>query len=155
MLAGIAAAIEPLNTAQPVRDALCFARKDAETHLRDLIALSVETAARHAWPTVVIVPTQSGATARSIARFRLPMWVTAVSASVPTCQSLQFSYGVQPVYAHEYPEDWKVFTREWLYNNGERGTSRSLQRGLHQDTLMQTTAWKSSTCTDNRPANGV
>lgn len=129
MLAGIAAAIEPLNSAQPVRDALYSARRNADTHLRDLIALSVETTARHASPTVVIVPTQSGATARSIARFRLPMWVTAVSSSLSTCQSLQFSYGVQPVYAHEYPADWKVFAREWLHNNGEKGDIAILTEG--------------------------
>ncbi|MFC1821595.1 pyruvate kinase [Thermodesulfobacteriota bacterium] len=117
VLARIAAAIESRRTAQPVRDAIRPAGKDAAVSLHDIIALGVETASLHASPAVVIVPTRSGATARSIARFRLPMWITAVSALKSTCQNLQFSYGIQPVHAPEHPEDWKSFAREWLRDN--------------------------------------
>ena len=112
MLARIAAAIEPFRPAQSARQAIRPAIKDAPVSLHNLIALAVETASRHAPPAVVIVPTRSGATARSIARFRLPMWVAAVSSLRSTCQNLQFSYGVQPVYAPEVPEDWKAFARD-------------------------------------------
>lgn len=129
VLARIAAAIESRRTAQPVRDAIRPAGKDAAVSLHDVIALGVETASRHASPAVVIVPTRSGATARSIARFRLPMWITAVSALKSTCQNLQFSYGIQPVHAPEYPEDWKSFAREWLRDNGVDGDLVVLTEG--------------------------
>lgn len=129
VLARIAAAIESRRTAQPVRDAIRPAGKDAAVSLHDVIALGVETASRHASPAVVIVPTRSGATARSIARFRLPMWITAVSALKSTCQNLQFSYGIQPVHAPEHPEDWKSFAREWLRDNGVDGDLVVLTEG--------------------------
>jgi pyruvate kinase len=60
------------------------------------------------------VPTRSGATARSIARFRLPVWLTAVSSEEATCQNLVFSYGVYPVHEVDHPSDWKIFARKWL-----------------------------------------
>lgn len=129
VLARIAAAIESRRTAQPVRDAIRPAGKDAAVSLHDVIALGVETASRHASPAVVVVPTRSGATARSIARFRLPMWITAVSALKSTCQNLQFSYGIQPVHAPEHPEDWKSFAREWLRDNGVDGDLVVLTEG--------------------------
>ncbi len=112
MLAEIAAAIEPRRIAQPVREAIRPACKDSAVGLHELIALGGETTSRHSSPAVVIVPTQSGATARSIARFRLPMWITAVSPLEQTCQNLQFSYGVHSVHAPEHPADWKAFARE-------------------------------------------
>ena len=64
-------------------------------------------------PAAVFVPTRSGATARSIARFRPPVWIVAVSSQA-TCQGLQFSYGVYPVYEPDHPEDWKAWTMAWL-----------------------------------------
>jgi pyruvate kinase len=129
MLARIAAAIEPRRPAQSVREAIRPARKDAPVRLHDLIALSVETASRHAPPAVVIVPTQSGVTARRIARFRLPMWITAVSSLKSTCQNLQFSYGIEPVYAPEHPEDWKAFARDWVCDHGVDGDLVFLTEG--------------------------
>ncbi|MCK7469955.1 MAG: hypothetical protein MZU95_03480, partial [Desulfomicrobium escambiense] len=56
----------------------------------ELIAASVEATIRRITPATVIVPTHSGATARSIARFRLPVWITAVSSQEKTCQDLMF-----------------------------------------------------------------
>jgi len=97
--------------------------------LHDLIALGVETTSRNSSPAVVIVPTQSGATARSIARFRLPMWITAVSPLESTCQNLQFSYGVHSVHAPEHPTDWKAFAREWLGDHGVDGDLVVLTEG--------------------------
>jgi pyruvate kinase len=129
MLARIAVAIEPRRPAQSVREAIRPARKDAPVRLHDLIALSVETASRHAPPAVVIVPTQSGVTARRIARFRLPMWITAVSSLKSTCQNLQFSYGIEPVYAPEHPEDWKAFARDWVCDHGVDGDLVFLTEG--------------------------
>jgi pyruvate kinase len=113
MLARIATAIEPRRPAS-TRDAVRPASSNRALPLPDLIALSVETTLRHSAAAAVIVPTRSGATARSVARFRLPVWITAVSELAPTCQELQFSYGVQAVHAPDLPEDWNAFAREWL-----------------------------------------
>jgi pyruvate kinase len=80
----------------------------------DLIAISVESALERMSPAAVIIPTRTGTTARHIARFRLPVWITAVSTEEAICQGLQFSYGVFPVHAPEDPEDWRAFARAWL-----------------------------------------
>jgi pyruvate kinase len=129
MLARIATAIEPHKPAHETRKTIRPERKDDPLWLHDLIALSVETTLRHASPALVIVPTKSGATARSIARFRLPVWITAVSALESTCQNLRFSYGVHPVYAPEHPENWKTFAREWLREHGIDGDLVILTEG--------------------------
>jgi len=129
MLAGIAASIEPRRPAIFARKTIFSKRKDDTLWFQDLIALCVETTLRHASPAVVIVPTRSGSTARSIARFRLPVWITAVSSLESTCQNLQFSYGVHPVHAPEHPEDWKAFAREWLREHNMDGNLVILTEG--------------------------
>jgi pyruvate kinase len=77
----------------------------------------------------VFVPTRSGYTARSIARFRLPVWIAAVSSEEGTCQGLQFSYGVYPVHESEHPEDWSGFARHWLQTHGVEGQLVILTEG--------------------------
>ncbi|MGD2011434.1 MAG: pyruvate kinase [Desulfobacterales bacterium] len=114
MLARIAGAIEPYRTTMPVREALQSSRKEDKVSLKDLIALSVENALKRVTPPTVVVPTRSGATARSITRFRLPVWITAVSSQPKTCQDLQFSYGVTSICEPDHPEDWKSWIRDWL-----------------------------------------
>jgi len=130
MLARIAAAIEPRRPAMSAREIILPARKnDDASWFHDLIALGVETTFRHASPAVVIVPTRSGSTARRIARFRLPVWITAVSAMESTCQNLGFSYGVHSVHAPEHPEDWKAFARKWLREHNMDGDLVILTEG--------------------------
>ena len=114
MLSRIAAAIEPSRTAMPIRAALQASREEGKIELKDLIAMSVETTLRRVTPPTVIVPTRSGATARSITRFRLAVWITAVSRLTKTCQDLNFSYGVFPVCETDHPEDWKSWAEQWL-----------------------------------------
>jgi pyruvate kinase len=114
MLSRIAAAIEPYRTSMPIREALQSIREEDEVNLKDLIAMSVETTLKRITPPTVIVPTRSGATARSITRFRLPVWITAVSRQAKTCQDLMFSFGVYPVCQTEHPEDWKLWASKWL-----------------------------------------
>ncbi len=129
MLAGIASAIEGRITGHAAQETIHPSGSESPSSLRDLIALSVVTAARHASPAVVIVPTQSGATALSITRFRLPMWLAAVSTRQSTCRNLLFSYGVQPVHLHRYPRDWKAFARRWLQDHGVDGDIVVLTEG--------------------------
>jgi pyruvate kinase len=129
MLAKIAAAIEPHLNINPIKGKLVSRREDDDVHLEDLIALSVETTLERITPPTVIVPTRSGATARSITRFRLPVWITAFSRYEKTCQDLMFSYGVLPICEPEHPEDWKQWTRNWLQTIGEVGNLVVLTEG--------------------------
>jgi len=92
--------------------------RDENLNVVDLIALSVHYTLEHVNAAGVFVPTFSGRTARSIARFRLPVWLTSISRQKSTCRNLQFSYGVFPVYDCEHPADWRTYTREWLRSHG-------------------------------------
>jgi pyruvate kinase len=114
MLARIAAATEPHREYRRV-DA---EQRPAPTSPVDLIAASVNLAFEQAAPVAVLVPTVSGHTARSVARFRLPVWVTALSPSEATCQGLQFSYGVHSLKQPDKPSDWREFARSWLEAEG-------------------------------------
>jgi pyruvate kinase len=114
MLATIAANIEPLRTVFPLREELPASARDKDVSLPDLIARSVVTTSQRITPAAVIVPTHSGTTARRITRFRLPVWITAVSSYEKTCQDLLFSYGVFPVCEPEHPTDWRSWIRNWF-----------------------------------------
>jgi pyruvate kinase len=129
MLAKIAAAIEPTRSSYPVRESLKTSTPEDRIKLSDLIAMSVQTTLEHSFPAAVMVPTHGGTTARSITRFRLPVWITAVSSLESTCQRLQFSYGVYPVHTHEHPEDWQAFARGWLQGHGVEGNLVILTEG--------------------------
>jgi len=121
MLSRIAAVTEPQIPAGFGHEALHSSREKAHTQPNDLIALGVEHIMEHASPAALVIPTRSGATARNITRFRLPLWITAISSHEKACQNLQFSYGVFPVYETAIPEDWKGYTRTWLQSNGLDG----------------------------------
>jgi pyruvate kinase len=129
MLAKIAEAIEPHRPAHDVREALKDLDGGGKVSLADLIAFSVETTLERISPAAVFVPTRSGYTARSIARFRLPVWIAAVSSQETTCQGLQFSYGVYPVDEPEHPENWNAFARQWLQKHGVEGDLVILTEG--------------------------
>jgi pyruvate kinase len=73
----------------------------------------VNATIRRITPATVVVPTHSGATARRIARFRLPVWITAVSSQEKTCQGLMFTYGVFPVCVEDHPDRWRDWCRRW------------------------------------------
>ncbi len=84
----------------------------------DLISLSIHLSVETLSPEAVVTPTLSGATARRVSRFRLPVWIIAVSPSESVCQSLQFSYGVYPVHETTRPASWERYTRDWLARHG-------------------------------------
>jgi pyruvate kinase len=129
MLAKIAAATEPHRTVNPIKGKLVSRREDDDVHLADLIALCVETTLERITPPTVIVPTRSGATARGITRFRIAVWITAVSRHEKTCQDLMFSYGVLPICEPEHPDNWKQWARQWLQIIGEVGNLVVLTEG--------------------------
>jgi pyruvate kinase len=129
MLAKIAAAVEPERRQIPVRE--LFAGVDIRNKMpaARLIDLSVETVLEYVSPAAVIVPTRSGTTARSIGRFRLPVWIIAVSSQETTCQNLQFSYGICPVHDNDHPDHWKPYVKDWLQRQGIPGDIVVLTEG--------------------------
>jgi len=129
MLAKIAEAIEPHRPADHVRETLKVVGREGRIRLTDLIALSVETTLERIYPAALFVPTRSGAIARSIARFRPPVWVTAVSRQESTCQQLQFSYGVLPVHEPDHPEDWRAYVKNWMLAHEVEGNLVVLTEG--------------------------
>jgi pyruvate kinase len=129
MLAKIAGAIEPHRPAHSVREALKDLGRGTKVSLADLIAFSVETALELISPAAIFVPTRSGYTARSIARFRLPVWIAALSSLEATCQKLQFSYGVYPIHEPDHPEDWKSYIGKWLRDHEVKGELVVLTEG--------------------------
>ena len=129
MLAKIATAIEPNRRNHYVLETLQGTGRDGTITLPDLIAMSVETTFHRIAPAAVFVPTRSGYTARSITRFRLPVWIIAVSSEEPTCQTLQFSYGVYPVCAAGHPVDWTDHIRAWVRSHGIQGELAILTEG--------------------------
>ena len=129
MLAKIAGTVEPHRSQYHVQDTLEVFDNGNEIGLTDLIALNVETTVDHVSPAAVIVPTRSGATARSISRFKLPVWITAVSSVEATCQRLQFSYGVYVLHQPEHPGDWKAFAQQVLDAQGVTGNLVVLTEG--------------------------
>lgn len=129
MLAKIAAAIEPYR-AMVSPGEMC---KDIDIKGKvppaRLIGLSVETVLQYAEPAAVFVPTHSGQMARSIAQFRLPNWIIAVSSQESTCQQLQFSSGVYPVYEPEHPETWNAYVSNWIKTHGMEGNLAVVTEG--------------------------
>ena len=85
-LARIAAAIEPYRTAVSAKDLFKGIDLKGKIPPARLIDLSVETVLEYADLAAVFVPTHGGDTARSIVRFRLPIWIIAVSSQEATCQ---------------------------------------------------------------------
>jgi pyruvate kinase len=121
MLAKIAAAIEPFRTMVSARELFKGIDLKGKVPVAKLIDLGVETVLEYADPVAVFVPTRGGETARSIARFRLPIWIIAVSSLETTCQQLQFSSGVHPVCEASHPEKWNTYVADWLKTHGVAG----------------------------------
>ncbi len=129
MLTRIASETEPHRQEYRRKETHETYDRDENVSFTDLIASSVETTLLRVTAAAVIVPTMSGATARNISRFRLPVWIVAVSPVNETSQNLQFSYGVYPVLKADYPEDWNAFARDWLKSHGVEGDLVVLTEG--------------------------
>lgn len=121
MLAKIAAAAESRLSKHRRKEFLEDLEEESDLAADELIALSVAAAARRSSPAMILVPTLSGATARAIARFRLPTWITAVSSLEPSCQDLSFSWGVHPIHGEAEREDWSAFAKELIEKQGIEG----------------------------------
>ena len=73
---------------------------DAQT-VRGVLAEEAADTAERLDARYIMVPTETGTTARAIARLRPRAWIVAFSPFAETCQRLQFSRGVYPVYVPE------------------------------------------------------
>ena len=74
------------------------------TSVRGVLAQETAITAERLSARYILVPTETGATARAIARLRPRAWVVAFSPCQETCQQLQFSRGVYPVFVPEAGE---------------------------------------------------
>ncbi len=78
----------------------------------------------------ILVPTETGTTARAIARLRPRAWVVAFSPCEETCRQLQFSRGVHAVCVPEADGrpatrvsrdvDWQAIARRWIATHNLR-----------------------------------
>jgi pyruvate kinase len=129
MLAKISASVETRRPPIAVKElyrGIDIAGKIRPEHL---IAIGVEACLEYESPAAVFVPTRSGTAARSIARFRFPVWTIAVSSQVATCQALQFSSGVYSVHEPEHPEQWREYVKRRLGEFGLAGKFAVLTEG--------------------------
>jgi pyruvate kinase len=122
----IAAAIEPHRSSSFIREVVKGMDLEGKRKLSNVIALSVDTAIGYTSPAAVFVPTHSGTTARNITRFRLPVWIVAVSSEEATYRQLAFSYGVYPEIEPDHPADWNPYIRAWVRNHGIEATQALL-----------------------------
>ena len=114
MLARIAAAVEPSQRQIGVKE--MYASADSTFHMRPeyLVAVSVEASLQYLKSAAVFASTGSGASARQLSMFRLPVWIAALSPSEKTCQDLLFSYGVVPLHEPNPPRSWNAYVKEWV-----------------------------------------
>jgi pyruvate kinase len=112
MLAQIAAATEPC------RQYSWSTRIPAETQRPSSVAQGMASVVKHALDVspcaAVIVPTQTGDTARMISRYKPAVWIVAASQTLEVARALRFSYGVEPIHTPEEPRSWRAFASSWF-----------------------------------------
>ncbi len=154
MLAGIATAIEPERDNRLLAQALGAFGAGGSQRAVDLIARSVYHTVERSAPRAITVPTRSGNTARSIARFRLPCWIVAFSPNPSTSQALQFSYGIRAEDVDGDRGDWSSFVRHWLAEQGvdnglvllTQGPSEEYPCGNHRLEIMELDGARQDAC---------
>lgn len=114
MLGKIAASIEPHRPEYLTREAIKTIATTSDISTGDLIALSLQSAIARMSVAAVIVPSRGGATARRLARLRLPIWIAVASPREATCRNLQFTYGVTTHHISEGSQNWDAYGREWV-----------------------------------------
>jgi len=129
MLAKIAASVEAQRPMTEVQDMFKGIDLRGKIRTEHLIAIGVEACFEYVTPAAVFVPTRSGATARSMARSRLPVWTVAVSSRESTCRQLQFSAGVYPVHELHLPENWNAYVKGQVAALGLEGKLAILTQG--------------------------
>ena len=129
MLSRIAGSTEPHRPLETAWEAQETGERNEESGLTDFISRTVNHMVDRLCPAAVIVPTTSGHTARLISRFKLPVWIAAVSPDEAVCQGLQFSYGVHACRETVAAGGWDAFSRDWARRHGlqEEGLTLLIQ----------------------------
>jgi pyruvate kinase len=128
-LSRIAAATEPHRNRADLWERLKNLPREREYSTADLLSLSVEAVIAASSPAAVVVPTHSGATARAIARFRLPVWIAAPTDHANVVRNLQFTYGVEAMLMGHVPPEWTAFARDWVHGEQLPGRAALLVQG--------------------------
>ncbi|HYI92818.1 MAG TPA: pyruvate kinase [Bryobacteraceae bacterium] len=136
-LARIAAATEPFRENFGPKEMFRGIDLKDKVPAAKLIDLAVERVLEYASNAFVFVPAHNGAAVRSIARFRLPVWIIAVGFQEATCRHLQFSSGVFATYEPEAPQEWSAYSRRWLQ---DRGLSADLAVLAHEHSQLDSEA---------------
>ncbi|SDC43181.1 pyruvate kinase [Desulfurella multipotens] len=126
MLSKIAQSVENKRYLYPIYETLFKVLSSKSPTLEDTMAVNVFTTVKNLNPLLLVTPTTSGATARRMSRFKLPIWILGVTHNENVAQNLEFSYGVYPVYEQELPQDWKSYIKSLI---GEHESSFVLVRG--------------------------
>ncbi|RUM88678.1 MAG: pyruvate kinase [Thermodesulfatator sp.] len=129
MLASIAEATEPYLERQHFRREVEAHATSSKDNTVDLIALSIDNMVDKINTAVVFCPTDSGATARNVTRFRLPCWIIAPSTSMKTCMDLLFSFGVCPDFRKDKPVHWSGHVKKYVREFGLEGDSALVTEG--------------------------
>lgn len=133
MMARIAQVAEAQGTVNDAIEALITGEgRHHDLSLEDRTALGVYHSARELEPAIIFTPTLTGATARRLARFKLPIWIVAFSIHEATCQQLQFSYGVCPEHVAALPTSWENYARHWCETHAIDGQLALLTEGTSQ-----------------------
>jgi pyruvate kinase len=101
----------------------------AVTDAADAISALTERALATVPVAAVVVPSDTGGTARMIARQKPPVWVVAPAPDRSTGQGLQFSAGVFPVEHPADEPDWGRFAAEWMHEHRVEGRAVLLVQG--------------------------
>ena len=123
MLTKIAASVEPYR--KDLKHGFAWHDESAKTDMggADLVALSIKNILPLIRvPAAVFSPSVSGYTPRLLTRYRLPVWILAVSGSWKTCRDLSFSYGVYAIYDQSHPSDWTDFIKDAIDKLGLSGS---------------------------------
>jgi pyruvate kinase len=129
MLAAIAAATEQRRPLARLQDLRAIYREHKSSTPAEAIASVVEHSLETVPCAAVFVPSQTGATARMISRFKPSAWVVAVADDPAVSQGLAFSYGVHPLSRADEPGDWLGFAHEWIRANEVSGRIAMLVGG--------------------------
>ncbi len=107
----------------PIGKLLQLQRDTGDISRDDLMSLLTYLTAETIKPVIIFLPSRSGETARRMTRFRLDQWIIAPSHDEKTCQCLQFSFGIHPIYVTEKdvlkePYLRRRYTADWLNRQG-------------------------------------
>jgi len=129
MLARIAAEVEPARPQTTVHEMFSGVDLTGKILPFHLIAVAVEASLEYLKPAAVVVRTETGATARRLAAFRLPVWIAAVGSQAHVCRNLLFSYGVAPAQVSLAPPSWPDYVRQWVKDHSLPGEFAILTQG--------------------------